>query len=92
MTPFCRDLWTSEEMRRIVSSVAGIDLTVAFDYEIGNVNILVNNGKEDQQKDVDSDVGFSWHYDSFPFVCVTMLSDCTGMQGGETGTCSFSPI
>ncbi|GAD95441.1 amino acid transporter, putative [Paecilomyces variotii No. 5] len=21
----------------------------------------------------------AWHYDSFPFVCVTMLSDCTGM-------------
>lgn len=26
----------------------------------------------------------SWNYDSFPFVCVTTLSDCTGMVGGET--------
>ena len=25
-----------------------------------------------------------WHRDSYPFVCVTMLSDCTNMQGGET--------
>lgn len=25
-----------------------------------------------------------WHTDSYPFVCVTMLSDCTGMMGGET--------
>jgi len=25
-----------------------------------------------------------WHYDSYPFVCVLMLSDCTTMQGGET--------
>lgn len=25
-----------------------------------------------------------WHYDSYPFVCVTMLSDCTTMIGGET--------
>jgi len=25
-----------------------------------------------------------WHTDSYPFVCVTMLSDCTGMIGGET--------
>ena len=25
-----------------------------------------------------------WHRDSYPFVCVTMLSDCTSMQGGET--------
>ena len=25
-----------------------------------------------------------WHTDSYPFVCVTMLSDCTKMIGGET--------
>ncbi|KAK1071214.1 hypothetical protein LTR74_003595 [Friedmanniomyces endolithicus] len=25
-----------------------------------------------------------WHRDSYPFVCVTMLSDCTNMVGGET--------
>jgi len=25
-----------------------------------------------------------WHTDSYPFVCVTMLSDCTTMVGGET--------
>lgn len=25
-----------------------------------------------------------WHNDSYPFVCVTMLSDCTNMIGGET--------
>lgn len=25
-----------------------------------------------------------WHVDSYPFVCVTMLSDCTNMIGGET--------
>lgn len=25
-----------------------------------------------------------WHTDSFPFVCVVMLSDCTNMVGGET--------
>jgi hypothetical protein len=25
-----------------------------------------------------------WHKDSYPFVCVLMLSDCTNMVGGET--------
>jgi hypothetical protein len=25
-----------------------------------------------------------WHQDSYPFVCVLMLSDCTDMVGGET--------
>ncbi|KAI1652885.1 hypothetical protein F4813DRAFT_288043 [Daldinia decipiens] len=33
---------------------------------------------EDDQPIVD------WHTDSYPFVCVTMLSDCTTMIGGET--------
>lgn len=25
-----------------------------------------------------------WHTDAYPFVCVTMLSDCSTMVGGET--------
>lgn len=25
-----------------------------------------------------------WHTDSYPFVCVLMMSDCTNMVGGET--------
>lgn len=25
-----------------------------------------------------------WHRDSYPFVCVLMMSDTTGMLGGET--------
>ncbi|KAI4198614.1 MAG: hypothetical protein LQ350_005205 [Teloschistes chrysophthalmus] len=29
-------------------------------------------------------VACSWHTDAYPFVCVTMLSDCTNMIGGET--------
>jgi hypothetical protein len=31
-----------------------------------------------------NDAIVSWHNDSYAFVCVTMLSDCTGMTGGET--------
>ena len=27
---------------------------------------------------------FDWHTDAYPFVCVTMLSDCSTMVGGET--------
>lgn len=32
----------------------------------------------------DEDPIVDWHTDSYPFVCVTMLSDCTNMIGGET--------
>lgn len=69
-----------------MSEVAGIDLVVAFDYEIANINISTGQVSSvdlnDQAKPETS--AFAWHYDSFPFVCVTMLSDCSNMIGGET--------
>jgi hypothetical protein len=59
-----------------------------MDYEIAAINISVNNQTVDVVKDKnpnDDDLpAFAWHRDSYPFVCVTMLSDCTGMIGGET--------
>jgi hypothetical protein len=74
--------------------VAGIDLVPAIDFDVGHINISINdvctnltqNKESGYREDVsDQDMSaFSWHYDSFPFVCVTMLSDCTGMVGGET--------
>lgn len=51
---------------------------------------------EKQRKFFDEDEGIAgcpweddkpvvgWHTDSYPFVCVLMLSDCTDMVGGET--------
>jgi hypothetical protein len=60
-----------------------------MDFEIGHINISVNNepASDIQRKDEPLGDGLSsvaWHYDSYPFVCVVMLSDCTGMIGGET--------
>lgn len=34
------------------------------------------------EEDEEAIVG--WHRDSYPFVCVLMMSDTTGMIGGET--------
>lgn len=61
----------------------------SFDYEIAQINISVNDGtvpKPEKLKDDPLADGSSvaWHYDSYPFVCVVMLSDCTDMVGGET--------
>lgn len=84
MAPFCHALWKSPEVQNAVSKVAGIDLVHAFEYEIGHTNVFVSDEDENTEKTADDNVGFSWHYDSFPFVCVTMLSDCTTMKGGET--------
>ncbi|CAG9945779.1 unnamed protein product [Clonostachys rosea f. rosea IK726] len=80
--PFVHALWKSPQVANAVSKVAGIELVPAFDYEIAHVNVLVN--KDGEGEKAEDNVGFSWHYDSFPFVCVTMLSDCAGMTGGET--------
>lgn len=89
--PFVYDAWRSPQVLAKVSEVAGIDLIPAWEYEIANINISV---KDDNEPEVpvegfkhandDETPAFGWHFDSFPFVCVTMLSDCTRMIGGET--------
>ncbi|KAL4988823.1 hypothetical protein BDW68DRAFT_196410 [Aspergillus falconensis] len=94
--PFIYDVWKSPEVLSKVSEIAGIELVPAYDYEIANINIAAKDdpieldspaadGPVVAKTSDDDDVpAFAWHYDSFPFVCVTMLSDCTGMVGGET--------
>ena len=75
----------------MVSKAAGIEVTPSFDYEIAQINVSVDDEatpkpdmceKEDDPLADGSSV--AWHYDSYPFVCVVMLSDCTDMVGGET--------
>lgn len=86
--PFICDAWRSSEVLAKISDVAGIDLIPAMNYEIAAINIAVNGETATVIKDTkteDDDLpAFAWHWDSYPFVCVTMLSDCTGMVGGET--------
>ena len=95
--PFTYAAWNSPELISRISEVAGIDLIPSIDYEIANINISFSGGSAAQpqpQSDAvkapedplapDSATAFAWHYDSFPFVCVVMLSDCTDMVGGET--------
>lgn len=80
-------------MLRIVSDIAGIELIPAMDLEIAHINLSVHTEeaaekelKEFREMDGDDneDAIVGWHTDSYPFVCVTMLSDCTNMLGGET--------
>ncbi|KAL3448273.1 hypothetical protein BJX65DRAFT_317484 [Aspergillus insuetus] len=87
--PFTYAAWKSPEVLARISEVAGIDLVPSIDFEIANINISIRDENANVQHTVDlvSDQelpAVAWHYDSFPFVCVTMLSDCTGMVGGET--------
>ncbi|KAM0283253.1 hypothetical protein ACHAQH_002547 [Verticillium albo-atrum] len=87
IAPFTYDAWNSPEVLAKISEVAGIELVPVFDIDVGNVNISFDNQTCSTTVNPASDddiPAFAWHYDSFPFVCVTMLSDCEGMIGGET--------
>ncbi|PWY87287.1 hypothetical protein BO94DRAFT_517154 [Aspergillus sclerotioniger CBS 115572] len=89
LAPFIYDAWKSPEVIARISEVAGVDLVPSIDFEIANINISINNPNaevalNDDKPQEDELSAVAWHYDSFPFVCVTMLSDCTDMVGGET--------
>ncbi|KAI5961595.1 uncharacterized protein KGF55_003912 [Candida pseudojiufengensis] len=99
--PFIYEAWTNPKTMELISKMAGVDLEIIMNYEIGHVNISIKSNDQaneeiikyerlmiDDKKrknsgdDIPAVVG--WHYDSYPFVCVLMLSDTTKMIGGET--------
>ncbi|QKX62670.1 uncharacterized protein TRUGW13939_09831 [Talaromyces rugulosus] len=89
--PFAYDAWRSPEVLSIISKIAGIDLVPVMDLEIGHINVAVHSDEEKlkalkkaQLEPGEDEAVLDWHSDSYPFVCVTMLSDCTDMVGGET--------
>ncbi|KAJ6441009.1 hypothetical protein O9K51_06803 [Purpureocillium lavendulum] len=91
--PFVYSAWNSPELVSRISQVAGVDLVPSIDYEIATINISADDRpmpvtqdcvKKEEDPLGDGLSAVAWHYDSFPFVCVVMLSDCTDMVGGET--------
>jgi len=60
-----------------------------MDYEIGHINLSVPGNKKPYDEKLttsgdDEEAIVGWHRDSYPFVCVLMMSDTAGMVGGET--------
>lgn len=82
------DAWTNPKTLSIVSKIAGVDLIPVIDIEVGNINISVKSqedGAAEATNDTKNDVAVTkWHHDSYPFVCVVMMSDTSNMAGGET--------
>lgn len=66
------DAWTNPDTLRIISSITGVDLVPVMDYEIGHINISVNDNPDGTTQAAPV---VNWHKDSYPFVCVLMLSD-----------------
>ncbi|TVY80386.1 hypothetical protein LSUE1_G003412 [Lachnellula suecica] len=82
---FIYEAWKHPETLSIISKIAGVDLVPVMDYEIGHINLSVPADKGDiKSADMDDDAIVGWHRDSYPFVCVLMMSDTTNMVGGET--------
>ena len=84
---FVFEAWKHPDTLAIISKIAGVDLVPVMDYEIGHVNLSIPGNKEDHKdlgEDDDGGAIVGWHRDSYPFVCVLMMSDTTGMVGGET--------
>lgn len=94
-TPFTHAAWTHPKTLELVSTMAGIELEIVMDYEIAHVNCSMRDKEQAQEeikaheynhskRDLSKDCVVGWHNDSYPFVCVLMLSDTTNMIGGET--------
>jgi hypothetical protein len=86
---FVAEAWKSRKTLEIISRIAGIDLVPVIDYEIGHINISIPGAIKKEKDGViiaeeNGKAVVGWHRDSYPFVCVLMMSDTTGMVGGET--------
>lgn len=86
---FIFEAWKHPETLAIMSKIAGVELVPVMDYEIGHINMSVPGSKQQYDKNAlisedDEEAIVGWHRDSYPFVCVLMMSDTTNMIGGET--------
>ncbi|CZT11372.1 uncharacterized protein RAG0_15544 [Rhynchosporium agropyri] len=85
---FSAAAWKHPRTLALISRIAGVELVTAIDYEVASVNVSLPP-KATQGNDASSTGSkeppvAGWHKDSYPFVCVLMMSDTTGMIGGET--------
>jgi len=86
---FIYEAWKHPKILAIISKIAGVELVPVMDYEIGHINMSVPGDRKHYSKsgssiEAEEDAVVGWHRDSYPFVCVLMMSDTTGMVGGET--------
>jgi len=86
---FIFEAWKHPQTLAIMSKIAGVDLVPVMDYEIGHINMSIPGNKMEYDSNAtmsgdDEEAIVGWHRDSYPFVCVLMMSDTTGMIGGET--------
>ncbi|OCK75873.1 hypothetical protein K432DRAFT_272815, partial [Lepidopterella palustris CBS 459.81] len=74
---YANNLWWHRDTLSRISMFAEIDLEPVMDMEISNVNMF-------EPGEGEHGVVVKWHKDSYPYVCVVMLSTTMGIKGGET--------
>jgi hypothetical protein len=72
-----------EELEKIVSEIAGVELIAHLEQDYAHVNLQVapKEGEEDTRVAVDD-----WHVDYVPFVFIVMISKTPGADGGKLCT------
>ena len=91
--PFTSAAWKHPRTLEALSDIAGVDLVVKIELELGHVNFGVRSSQkrtavqapdESESRNSDDTGGIiGWHKDSYPFSCTLMLSDSKDMKGGE---------
>lgn len=85
--PLIYDAWTHPDTLRIISNIAGVDLIPEIDLEIENINLSVPDDEMAAAESTDSALNdipvTAWHVDSYPLVCIVMMSNASNMAGGE---------
>ena len=82
--PFITAAWKDPQTLSIISKIAGTDLVPVMDFEIAHINLSWSAKTKATEAEQEEAASVQWHRDSYPFVCVVMLSDSSNMLGGET--------
>jgi hypothetical protein len=81
--PFIFNAWKHPRTPQILSTIAGLDLSILMDYEVAHFNFSPISDGQDTEGKATTDAVVGWHKDSYPYTCTLMLSDWTDMIGGE---------
>jgi|GEM_PF-2959074 len=81
--PQLQKWFSCAELEKVVSEIAGVELTahLALEYAHVNFQAVSDDGEEDTRVAVDD-----WHYDYVPFVFISMISKTPGAEGGKLCT------
>ncbi|KAI9777788.1 MAG: hypothetical protein M1839_008583 [Geoglossum umbratile] len=76
LATYSHEAWTHPETLRIISEILQVDVTPVMPFEIACVNVHLGGDERERNSIIYP------HKDSYPFVCIVMLSGTFSMTGG----------